>query len=161
MKEISEQDAFFRLSALCSTAEHCSYEMIQKMQKWGLGEEAQAGIMQKLTAEKYIDDERFCRFFVKDKIRYSKWGRRKIEQALWMKRIEAGIQRTVLDAVDDEEYLKVLRPLIKSKRKSTKADSEYELNSKLIRFALGRGFGINLIKQCSDNADEFDIEEEN
>ena len=147
MKEISEKDALFRLSALCSSAEHCSYEMIQKMQKWGLSEEVQDRIMRKLTEEKFIDDERFCRFFVKDKIRYSKWGRRKIEQALWAKRIPASIQQDVLDNVEKEEYLNILRPLLKKKRKSTKAANDYELNGKLIRFALSKGFGMDIIRE--------------
>ncbi|WP_036879729.1 regulatory protein RecX [Xylanibacter oryzae] len=160
MKEISEKDALFRLSALCSSAEHCSYEMIQKMQKWGLSEEVQDRIMRKLTEEKFIDDERFCRFFVKDKIRYSKWGRRKIEQALWAKRIPASIQQDVLDNVEKEEYLNILRPLLKKKRKSTKATNDYELNGKLIRFALSKGFGMDIIRECIDNADEFNIDED-
>ncbi|HRN17003.1 MAG TPA: regulatory protein RecX [Xylanibacter oryzae] len=160
MKEISEKDALFRLSALCSSAEHCSYEMIQKMQKWGLSEEVQDRIMRKLTEEKFIDDERFCRFFVKDKIRYSKWGRRKIEQALWAKRIPASIQQDVLDNVEKEEYLNILRPLLKKKRKSTKAANDYELNGKLIRFALSKGFGMDIIRECIDNADEFNVDED-
>jgi|WetSurMetagenome_2_1015567.scaffolds.fasta_scaffold07571_1 regulatory protein len=160
MKEISEKDALFRLSALCSSAEHCSYEMIQKMQTWGLSEEVQDRIMRKLTEEKFIDDERFCRFFVKDKIRYSKWGRRKIEQALWAKRIPTSIQQDVLDNVEKEEYLNILRPLLKKKRKSTKAANDYELNGKLIRFALSKGFGMDIIRECIDNADEFNIDED-
>ena len=160
MKEISEKDALFRLSALCSSAEHCSYEMIQKMQKWGLSEEVQDRIIRKLTEEKFIDDERFCRFFVKDKIRYSKWGRRKIEQALWAKRIPASIQQDVLDNVEKEEYLNILRPLLKKKRKNTKAANDYELNGKLIRFALSKGFGMDIIRECIDNADEFNVDED-
>jgi len=160
MKEISEKDALFRLSALCSSAEHCSYEMIQKMQKWGLSEEVQDRIMRKLTEEKFIDDERFCRFFVKDKIRYSKWGRRKIEQALWAKGIPTSIQQDVLDNVEKEEYLNILRPLLKKKRKSTKAANDYELNGKLIRFALSKGFGMDIIRECIDNADEFNVDED-
>ena len=160
MKEISEKDALFRLSALCSSAEHCSYEMIQKMQKCGLSEEVQDRIIRKLTEEKFIDDERFCRFFVKDKIRYSKWGRRKIEQALWAKRIPASIQQDVLDNVEKEEYLNILRPLLKKKRKSTKAANDYELNGKLIRFALSKGFGMDIIRECIDNADEFNVDED-
>lgn len=160
MKEISEQDALFRLSALCSSAEHCSYEMKQKMEKWGLGEDVQDRIMRKLTEERFIDDERFCRFFVKDKIRYSKWGRRKIEQALWAKRIPTSIQQNVLDNIEKEEYLNILRPLLKKKRKSTKAENDYEMNGKLIRFALSKGFGMDIIRECIDNADEFNIDED-
>ena len=160
MKEISEQDALFRLSALCSSAEHCSYEMKQKMEKWGLDEDVQDRIMRKLTEERFIDDERFCRFFVKDKIRYSKWGRRKIEQALWAKRIPTSIQQNVLDNIEKEEYLNILRPLLKKKRKSTKAENDYEMNGKLIRFALSKGFGMDIIRECIDNADEFNIDED-
>ena len=31
MKQITEQDAYLRLAALCAQAEHCQYEMQEKM----------------------------------------------------------------------------------------------------------------------------------
>jgi len=148
MRQISEQEALLKLSAMCASAEHCSYEMVEKMLKWGVAEDAQARIMRQLIQEKYIDDERFCRFFVRDKIRYNKWGRRKLEQALYMKRIPKEVSQPVLDSVEDEEYVRVLRPLILSKRKTTRAANGYELNGKLIRFAIGRGFTMDIIRQC-------------
>ena len=94
--------------------------------KWGLSEDAQARIMEKLTTMKYIDDARYTEFFVHDKIRYNRWGRRKIEQALWQKRVDNSISSPVLDAVEDEEYLEVLRPLLASKYPTIKAESDYE-----------------------------------
>ena len=160
MKQISEQDALLRLTSLCSTAEHCSHEMIEKMQRWQLADDAQARIIEYLVKEKYIDDERYARFFAKDKIRYNKWGRRKVEQAMWLKHIDGDIQRDVLDDIDDEEYLAVLRPLLKTKRKSVKASSDYEMNMKLIRFAMGRGFTMDIIRQCLDNDNYDDIDNE-
>ena len=150
----SEKDAYLTLAALCAQAEHCQYEMTEKMRRWELSDEAQARIMQRLLSERYVDDERFARAFVKDKIRYNKWGRRKVEQALWQKRIDEDIRQRVLDEVADEEYLQVLQPLLKQKRKSTKANSDYEMNQKLVRFALSRGFTYDIIRQC------LDIEEE-
>lgn len=158
MKEKTEQEAFLQLASLCANAEHCQHEMLEKMKKWELSEEAQARIMAKLIKGRYIDDERYARAFVKDKIRYNKWGRRKIQQALWMKRIDKDIQQSVLDDVDDEEYLSVLKPLLKQKRKGIKAGNDYELNQKLVRFALGRGFTFDIIRQCLDVDD--DIEED-
>ena len=154
----TEQDAFLTLAALCAQAEHCQYEMLEKMRRWELPEDAQARVMQQLVSELYVDDERYTRAFIKDKIRYNKWGRRKVEQALWQKRIDEDIRQRVLDEVDDDEYLSVLRPLLKQKRKSIKASNDYELNQKLMRFALGRGFTYNLIRQCIDIA-EFDEDE--
>lgn len=160
MKQISEEDALLRLTSLCSAAEHCSHEMIEKMQRWQLADDAQARIIEYLVKEKYIDDERYARFFAKDKIRYNKWGRRKVEQAMWLKHIDGDIQRDVLDDIDDEEYLAVLRPLLKTKRKSVKASSDYEMNMKLIRFAMGRGFTMDIIRQCLDNDNYDDIDNE-
>lgn len=160
MKQISEEDALLRLTSLCSTAEHCSHEMIEKMQRWQLADDAQARIIEYLVKEKYIDDERYARFFAKDKIRYNKWGKRKVEQAMWLKHIDGDIQRDVLDDIDDEEYIAVLRPLLKTKRKSVKASSDYEMNMKLIRFAMGRGFTMDIIRQCLDNDNYDDIDNE-
>ena len=150
----SEKEAYLTLAALCARAEHCQWEMLEKMRRWEVPEEAQARVMQRLVKERYVDDERYARAFVKDKIRYNKWGRRKVDQALWQKHIDEDIRKRVLDEVDDEEYLGVLRPLLKQKRKSTKANSDYELNQKLMRFAMGRGFTFDIIRQCIDVEEE-------
>ena len=157
-KDMTEQEAYLQLAALCAQAEHCQQEMRDKMRRWELDETVQNRIISRLVKERYIDDERYARAFVKDKIRYNKWGRRKVQQGLCQKRIDADIQQRVLDEIDDKEYLDVLRPLLKQKRKSIKAANDYELNQKLMRFALGRGFGFDIIRQCLD-VDDIDIEE--
>ena len=158
-KEMTEQEAYLQLAAICAQAEHCEHEMRDKMKRWELDETVQNRIIDRLTKERYIDHERYARAFVKDKIRYNKWGRRKVQQALWMKRIDNDIQQRVLDEIDEKEYLDVLRPLLKQKRKSIKAESDYELNQKLVRFALSRGFTFDIIRQCL-NVDEIEEFEE-
>ena len=79
-----------------------------------------------------------------------------MQQALWQKRIDNDVQQRVLDEIDDSEYLAVLRPLLKQKRKSIRAASAYEENQKLVRFALGRGFTFDIIRQCLDVDDEME-----
>ena len=158
-KEITEQEAFLQLATLCAQAEHCEKEMRDKLKRWGVDDAAQDRIIQRLISERYIDDERYAQAFVKDKIRYNKWGRRKVQQALWLKHIDPEIQQRVLDEIDDNEYLDVLRPLLLQKRNTVKAQSDYELNQKLVRFALGRGFTFDIIRQCLD-IDEDDFESE-
>jgi regulatory protein len=150
MKEITEQEAYLRLSALCAQAEHCRHELFEKMRRWGLDEAVAERVATRLVSERYVDDERYARAFVRDKVRYQKWGRRKIEQGLWQKHIADDIRQRVLNHIDDEEYLSVLRPLLKQKRKGIKASSDYELNQKLLRFALSRGFTFDIIRQCLD-----------
>ena len=95
----SEKEAYLTLAALCAQAEHCQWEMLEKMRRWEVPEEAQARVMQRLVKERYVDDERYAQAFVKDKIRYNKWGRRKVDQALWQKHIDEDIRKRVLDEV--------------------------------------------------------------
>ena len=159
-KEITEQEAYLQLAALCAQAEHCEQEMRDKMKRWEIDKAVQDRILQRLIEERYIDNERYARAFVKDKIRYNKWGRRKVQQALWMKHIDQDVQQRVLDEIEEKEYLDVLRPLLKQKRKSIKADSDYELNQKLVRFALSRGFTFDIIRQCIDVDEEMDYADE-
>lgn len=156
MKEVTEQGAYLQLAALCARSEHCQHDMMEKMKRWGMSAEAQARVMARLVGERYVDDERYARALVRDKIRYSRWGRRKVEQALWMKHIDADTQQRVLSEVSDEEYAEVLRPLLQQKRRSVKAATDYELNQKLVKFALSRGFTYDIIRQCIDGADDYD-----
>ncbi len=159
MPTISEKEALSRLATLCARGEHCTHEMLEKMRKWEVDEEAQARVMAYLVEHHYVDDSRFARAFALDKVRYNKWGPRKVEQALWLKHVDADIRREVMGGIPDEEYLKVLRPLLKSKERSVKGANEYERATKLIRFAMGRGFTIDLIRRCISGADDVEVED--
>ena len=149
--------ALQRLSALCASAEHCEYEMTEKMRKWEVEESDRERIMEYLRKAKFVDDERYARAFVKDKIKYNKWGRRKVEQGLWAKHIAEDIRQRVLDEVDESQYKSVLTDLMKSKRRSIKAANDYEMNRKLIKFALSRGFDYSIVRHCID-CDDYDEE---
>ena len=151
---MTEEQALQKLAALCSQSEHCTSEMKEKMTRWGIDEDAQQRVVEYLVANRYVDDRRYARSFVNDKLKYNNWGPRKIEQSLWMKHIDESILREALDDVDNEEYISVLRPLLTSKRKTTKAETDYEMNQKLLRFAIGRGFTFEQVKEVIDDVDE-------
>ena len=145
---LSREKALAKLAALCARAEYCTGDMEDKMRRWGLsGDDIKENISY-LVANKYVDNARYCQAFVNDKIAYNLWGRRKIEQALWMKRVPESVSAPILDAVPEEDYINVLKPLIASKSATVKAESDYERQMKLMKFALGRGFSIDEIKQC-------------
>ncbi len=151
MRQKTEPEAYLQLAALCAKSEHCQWEMTEKMTRWGLDEDQQTRVLQRLVKERFVDDERYARAFVKDKVVYNKWGRRKVEQALWQKHIAEDIRQLVLEEVEDDTYLDILVPLLKQKWKSIKAASDYERDQKLIRFALGRGFTYDMIEKALGN----------
>ncbi len=153
-QSLNEEQAFQKLAARCARGEHCQYDMLEKMRQWELDEQQQAAIMQRLVGEHYIDEERYTRAFVHDKLEYNQWGPMKIQQALRMKRVDPNIIRRVLEEIDDEVYLRVLEPLLRQKRKTVSGRNDYERDMKVTRWALSRGFSFEQITQASAHADD-------
>lgn len=77
----------------------------------------------------------------------------KIVQALRLKKIPANMISLGLEAIDESEYLSILSGLIEQKKRSVKANTDYERNGKLIRFAIGRGFEMEEILRCVKQVD--------
>lgn len=155
---MTEVEALNKITGYCSAGEHCRSEVVEKMQRWGLPYETVNRIVEHLVEEKFIDEERYCKAFVNDKYRFDKWGKMKIAQALQLKKIPSSLYWIYLNNIDKEEYLSILNKLLQSKRKSVHAETEFERNGKLIRFALSRGFEMDDIRQCLGVVDEFEPE---
>ena len=152
---MSYDEILYKMAAKCSTSEQCMSDIEAKLSRYDLTEEERTRILRHLVEEKYIDDRRYAEAFVRDKYRFNKWGRIKIAQGLRMKGIDSETISTAMKAIDEAEYLDILRDLIKAKRKSTRGKNDYEINGKLVRFATGRGFEYAAIRQCM-GTDDFD-----
>jgi regulatory protein len=132
--------AYDKAAFLCSRSEHCSSDIQEKLKLWGLSAEGSEPVIEKLIAEKYLDDERFARAYVKDKFRFNHWGKQKIAFMLRSKNISSEIMELAFEEIEDEGYSNELRKLLADKEKSIKAKDQYDKRNKLMRFAMGRGF---------------------
>ena len=144
-----------KIEAYCSKAEHCTSEVVTKLKSWNINERQIAEIVARLCKEKYINDLRYSRCYVKDKFRYNHWGRIKITQALRVKNISEDDIKEAIEELDQQEYETTLKRLLAQKRKSIKASSDYERNGKLVRFALGRGFEMSIINKYLNLDEDF------
>ena len=145
MKNYTEHELKLKAEAYCSASEHCPSELRTKLKLWGADETTTENILSHLQKGRYLDDARFCRFFVRDKYRFNQWGRLKIIQALRMKQLPQEAISTGLEEIDEREYADMLLHLLQQKAKTVKAATEYERNAKLMRFAAGRGFSADEI----------------
>ena len=149
MKELTEQEALRKLAVYCSASEHCLGDIQEKLESWGIQAPARKRIISRLVEEKYLDEERFCRSFIHDKFKFNKWGKIKIKQALIQKKIDSKIADRYLEQhISKEEYTEVLKELLRVKEKNINASDSYELRGKLVRFALGKGFEMDVILRC-------------
>lgn len=145
---MTQEQIISKLTAVCARAEHCKDDMLRRMQRWQVDEATQREVISYLVKEKYIDEERYARFFINDKIKYNRWGRRKVEQALYFKHIPREVYVPLLDDVANEDFESVLLPLLQNKEKSLKYANDYEKRMKLLRFAMQRGFSYEQADKC-------------
>lgn len=134
-----------RAAGLCCQSEHCVADITEKLLRWGVSREDSGRIIDRLIDEKYIDESRYALAYVRDKVRFSHWGRVKIKSMLRMLRISEQDISNAFDSFDEDEYLGVLEGVIESKRKTLPEAESYASRVKLIRFALQRGFEMHEI----------------
>lgn len=158
---MTPQQALERLQGQCSRTEYCSGQIRRKLLKWsrenvaagkrGFSEEEIAFILNSLVLDKFVDDNRFAGAYVRDKVKFLKWGKVKIAYNLKglgipVETINAALAENV-DLFGDE----VLFKLLEGKCRQFKGeDTKERKREKLIRFALGRGFEYGDVLKAVD-----------
>jgi regulatory protein len=154
MSNLSE--ALVLAASYCSISEHCESEVLSKISRFGLDPEDQKNLIQRLKQENFINEKRFAKAFVNDKFRINKWGRIKIRFLLKQKGIQTEIIDEGLAQIPEPEYHDMIFKLLKEKRPVIKSKNTYELRSKMIRFASGKGFELSAITCCLKELDIAD-----
>jgi regulatory protein len=154
MSNFSEALVF--AASYCSISEHCESEVLSKISRFGLAPEDQKNLIQRLKKENFINEKRFVKAFVNDKFRINKWGRIKIRFLLKQKGIQTEIIDEGLAQIPEPEYHDMIFKLLKEKRPAIKSKNAYELRSKMIRFASGKGFELSAITYCLKELDIAD-----
>lgn len=136
-------EAFASLMRLCARAERSSGDALRLMRNWGVAQNEQQGVLQRLIKERFIDDRRYAEAFVREKMRLSAWGKYKITAALKRKGIADEIITEAMAELNPSDNKKRLQDRLQAKIKHIKYDTEYQLKTKLIRYALSLGFEMD------------------
>ena len=131
----------------CSGAEHCCSEVRAMLERHGAEKEDIDRILKYLIKEGYIDESRYASAFVHDKVRFAKWGRTKIAQALWQKRIPEQIAQDALSSIDQDEYMTALKDVAASRYRTMKGATEYERKMKAMKSVCSRGYEPSLVQK--------------
>ena len=143
-KQITSEQALIKVQNICASQEKCKADIRKKLYDWKIPSVEIENILGKLVEDKFIDENRYVGFYVKDKYKLNKWGRIKIEFSLRQKQIEQKIIVNALEEINEEEYRDIFWDELKKKRKSLKNEEEYKLKEKLLRFTQSRGYEMEL-----------------
>lgn len=149
--------AYNKTTALCARREYCSGDMIKKLKNWEVSDEIISKVINQLKEEKFIDDTRYARFFVRDKAKFNRWGEQKIIWAMRQKQISQEVIQEAINQLDQEELQSTLLQLLKEKNRQIKEDNSYKRKAALVRFATSRGFNY---AQIQKGLEAFDLHED-
>ena len=125
----------------CDYQDRCKKEIFAKLNTFELADNDKDFIVDFLNDEGYINDERYCRSYVKSKLNLKKWGVNKIKISLISKGVDRDIIDAVVSEIDQDSYKEELIKLLENKK--INESDPYKRKAKLIRYAVSKGYSIN------------------
>ena len=157
-KPVTPGEALNKAAAYCTLCERCVSEVSAKLTAWNMPYAEQEKIIARLIDEKFIDEARYCRAFVNDKLRFNRWGRIKIIAALRDKRLPKEHISEAIESIDEDSYAEILKEVIAIKCRDLKGKDDFTTRQKLIRHAASRGFEPAIIMRFINiSNDEMDF----
>lgn len=154
MKETSKltvDQVLDKMAKYCAYQERSVKEVTDKLKTFEISEKEREEIIHYLIDNKFVNDERFARAFVRGKINQSGWGVNKIRFHLIQKGVGKEIIDEALQNFDEEAYRQRLIDILKVKSKTVKAANDFERNRKLAAYAIQRGFEAGLVWEVIQN----------
>ena len=147
---LTYENALSRAAGLCAKCEQCTPDILKKLSAWGLSASDANKVIKRLEELNFIDDVRFAKAYSHDKLHFSGWGRRKIQQGLWAKRLSPSVIEIACEDFDDDEeskaYRSIAQRVMRAKARQLKEwPLSREAKIKIIKFAMTRGFEYPLV----------------
>lgn len=134
-----------KMAKYCAYQERCVKDVRDKLKTFNLPQEEKNKILDYLLDNRFVNDERFAKSFVRGKINQSGWGLNKIRFHLIQKGIAKDIIDEALGRTDEEVYRQRLIDILKTKSKTIKAETDFEKKRKLAAYAMQKGFEASLV----------------
>ena len=129
-----------KMAKYCAYQERCVKDVKEKIKSFDLLQEEKDKILDYLLDNRFVNDERFAKSFVRGKVNQSGWGLNKIRFHLMQKGIAKELIDEALGQTDEEVYRQRLIDILKTKSKTVKAASDFEKKRKLAAYAMQKGF---------------------
>jgi len=144
-KPLTPDQVLDKIAKYCAYQERCVKDVRDKLKTFDIPQKEKDEILDYLLDNRFVNDERFAKSFVRGKINQSGWGVNKIRFHLIQKGIDKEIIDEALGQTDKETYRQRLIDILKTKSKTVKAANDFEKKRKLAAYAMQKGFEGNLV----------------
>ena len=144
-KPLTPDQVLDKMAKYCAYQERCVKDVKDKLKTYDIPQESKDEIIDYLLDNRFVNDERFARSFVRGKVNQSGWGVNKIRFHLMQKGIDKDVIDEAFGQTDEEVYKQKLIDILKAKSKTVKAENDFERKRKLATYAMQKGFEGSLV----------------
>ena len=152
-KPLTPDQVLDKMAKYCAYQERCVKDVKDKLKTFDIPQESKDEILDYLLDNRFVNDERFARSFVRGKLNQSGWGVNKIRFHLMQKGIDKDVIDEAFGQTDEEIYKQKLIDILKAKSKTVKAETDFERKRKLAAFAMQKGFEGALVWEVLKDLD--------
>lgn len=152
-KSLTPDQVLDKMAKYCAYQERCTKDVTDKLKTFDIAESDKKEILDYLIDNRFVDDERFARSFVRGKINQSGWGVNKIRFNLKRKGIADELISNALSEYDGDLYRQKLEQILKTKK--VKAATPFEAKQKLAAYAIQKGFEPSLVWEVLKDIELF------
>lgn len=146
-------DIYNKCIRLISTRLRSEKEISDYLDKNNVTDEQKDIIISELKINGLINDRRFAKAFITDKLNFSTNGPIKIKNMLIENNVDVAIINEEMENVDKLIYLDKIKKIIDRKIKANKKHSNFMLKQKLMNDLILLGFYRDDINSCLNNVD--------
>lgn len=145
IKKLTRQEGLAKIYRYCAYQERSHLEVKNKLFEYGLHSDEVNEILSQLVVEGFLNEERFAKAFAGGKFRMQKWGHNKIVHALEGKGLTKNCIQQGLKEIDEGEYLKTLKGIIRDKLNQTRESNRFKKRDKVARFTISKGYEPDMV----------------
>jgi len=144
LKSDQEKIIYRQIGKFCAYRERAESEVLDKLRELEVSEKLSFKLIDLLKKDKFLDNQRFARYYTQGKFLNNKWGKIKIRNGLYEKKISATDVRFAMNKIDDQDYEKTIITLIEKKAAALKDKELFVFRKKIVDFLRVKGYEAEL-----------------
>lgn len=147
-RQLGIKEAKQRAGRFCAFRERSPNELLEKLLDWGIAEKDAETLVDELTEEKFVDEQRFANAYCNDKFEFNSWGKQKIKANIYSHKLSSQAIQIALDRIDIKKYEARCFELTERKWGKLEQDEPTKRKQKTLAYLANKGYEMDLIWKC-------------
>lgn len=147
------KQALVKAASFCAYQERTQQQVREKAREWELEPDEIEEVVAEMVTQKFVDEERYARSYVRGKYAARRWGRRLLMQGLREQKLSDYCIRAGMSEIDPDVYWANLLGLAAKKARAVAGESHpMKRKAKVLAYLASKGYESDLARDAAEQA---------